>query len=196
MKARRIFSLKTILFNLFLVVAFAIPVAADQNYRIDPVHSFIVFKIKHLGITYVYGRFNGPRGTVMWNKNNPSKSSVEMYVKTKGVDTNNDQRDNHLRSPDFFDAKEHPAIKFKSKTFKKVGSNTYEVSGDLTLHGVTKPLTTTVKETGHGRDPWGGIRKGFETSFTIKRTDFGMVNLLDAAGDEVVITVTVEGILL
>ena len=195
MKSRKSFKPVPLFLSVVFLIVFTQSVNAASKYRVDPVHTSVVFKIKHLGITYVYGRFNDPRGEVIWDKDKPDRSSVDMYVRAKDVDTNNDKRDNHLRSPDFFNVKEHSRIKFKSNDFKKVGEDLYEVTGDLILHGVTKRLTVTVKDTGKGRDPWGGIRQGFETVFKIDRTEFGMANLLDAVGAEVELRVAVEGIL-
>ena len=124
----------------------------------------------------------------------PANSVVEIYAKTKNIDTFNSERDNHLRSPDFFDAKKFDIISFKSKSFTKVSKDMYEVTGDLALHGVTRPLTVKVQRIGSGKDPWGGFRIGFETTFTIRRSDFGMNFMMEGVGDEVRIILSIEGI--
>jgi len=168
-------------------------VAADI-YRVDPVHSAVVFRVQHLGVSDAFGRFNDATGKFKIDEENPGKNSVEISVRTNKVDTANNKRDKHLRSPDFFNMEAHPAITFKSRKFEKTGSTTYRVSGDLTLLGVTKPLTVTATRVGSGKDPWGGYRTGFTTEFTIKRSDFGMDFLLNGVGDDVHITVSIEGI--
>ncbi len=170
------------------------PAAASDTYEVDPVHSAAVFRIKHLEIAYVYGRFNHLSGTLKIDDETPSNSVVEISAKTENVDTFNAERDNHLRSPDFFDARKFPIISFKSKSFKKVGTDMFEVMGDLSLHGVTRPLTVQVQRTGAGKDPWGGYRIGFETTFAIRRSDFELNFMMGAVGDEVRIIVSIEGI--
>ena len=117
-----------------------------------------------------------------------------MQAEIKNVDTAVEKRDTQLKSPDFFNAGEHPTISFKSKSVKKLKEAVYEVSGDLTLLGKTLPITTEVHATGAGKDPWGGFRMGFETSFSIKRSDFGMNFMMGGVSDEVNLTVSVEGI--
>jgi polyisoprenoid-binding protein YceI len=184
------------------ILAFSPAVAAAEapgagtlrpgTYKIDPVHSSVVFGIRHLGITYVYGRFNAMSGTLTIGEEN---HAIEMTVETAGIDTNNEKRDRHLRSEDFFDAESHPAISFKSASFAPTDEDTFEVSGELTLHGVTRPMTVTARHTGSGEDPWGGFRTGFQTVFGIRRSDFGMDKLMNSVGDEVELTVSIQAIL-
>ena len=177
-----------------LLVVFSLPAFAAETYKLDPAHTSIVFRVKHLGIAYVYGRFNGPTGSFVFDESSPSKSSIEVQAEAKNVDTAVEKRDTHLRSPDFFNAGEHPLVSFKSKSVKKVKEATYEVSGDLTLLGKTRPITVKVNATGAGKDPWGNFRRGFETSFSIKRSEFGMGFMMGGVSDEVNLTVSVEGI--
>ena len=177
-----------------LLVVFSLPAFAAETYKLDPGHTSIVFRVKHLGIAYVYGRFNGPTGSFVFDESSPSKSSIEVQAEAKNVDTAVEKRDTHLRSPDFFNAGEHPLVSFKSKSVKKVKEATYEVSGDLTLLGKTRPITVKVNATGAGKDPWGNFRRGFETSFSIKRSEFGMGFMMGGVSDEVNLTVSVEGI--
>jgi len=167
---------------------------AAETYSVDTAHTYVMFRVKHLGVGYSYGRFNGPAGKFVFNESSPSNSSIEMQVKTNDVDTQVEKRDNHLKSPDFFNAVEHPAISFKSTSVKKISSNTYEVAGNLTLLGKTRPISMKASDTGAGEDPWGKYRRGFETTFTIKRSEFGMNFMLKGVSDEVDITVSVEGI--
>jgi polyisoprenoid-binding protein YceI len=177
-----------------LVTAFSVPVSAAEKYQLDPAHTSVVYRIKYSGVTFVYGRFNGPAGTFVFDEKSPAKSSIEMQVDVNNIDTAVEKRDNHLRSPDFFNAAEHPLVTFKSTSVKKLDSDTYQVSGDLTLLGNTRKLTVNAKHTGSGKDPWGNFQRGFETSFTIKRSDFGMDFMLGGLSDEVDITVSVSGI--
>ena len=177
-----------------VVVIFSSLAFAAETYKLDPGHTSIVFRVKHLGIAYVYGRFNGPTGTFVFDESSPSKSAIEVQAEAKNVDTALAKRDTDLKSPDFFNVGEHPLISFKSKSVKKISENTYEVSGDLTLLGKTRPITVEANATGAGKDPWGGFRRGFETSFSIKRSDFGMDFMMGGVSDEVNLTVSVEGI--
>jgi polyisoprenoid-binding protein YceI len=194
MKRRRAFVTVAILTALGLMGVLPFPALATETYEVDPVHSAVVFRIKHLGIAYVYGRFNDLSGTLKIDSETSGSSVVEIYAKTKNVDTFHSERDNHLRSSDFFNAKKFPVISFKSKSFTKVSRDMYELTGDLSLHGVTRPLTVKVQRTGSGKDPWGGFRIGFETTFTIRRSDFGMQYMMEGVGDEVRIILSIEGI--
>lgn len=160
-------------------------------YKIDPVHSSVIFDISHLGITYVYGRFNTISGVLTLEEN---ANAIDMTVEAGSVDTNNEKRDKHLRSEDFFNVEAHPLISFKSKRFTPTGSGTYEVEGDLSLHGVTRSITVEANHIGSGEDPWGGYRTGFQTTFQIKRSDYGMDKLMGSVGDDVELTVAIEAI--
>jgi polyisoprenoid-binding protein YceI len=168
--------------------------SAAETYNLDTAHTYVMFRVKHLGVAYAYGRFNSPTGKFVFDESSPSNSSIEMQVKADDIDTKVDKRDNHLKSADFFNAAEHPAISFKSTSVKKNSDNTYEVSGDLTLLGKTRPITVKANDTGAGKDPWGKFRRGFETIFTIKRSEYGMTFMLNAVRDEVDITVSLQGI--
>ena len=167
---------------------------AAEAYKIDPIHSSIVFKIGHLGIAPVYGRFNDISGTITADKENPAKSSVEFTVPVESLDTRVAKRDQHLKSPDFFNAKQFPVMTFKSKEVKEAGKDTYQITGDLTLHGVTKPLTINFKKGGEAKGMEGEYRAGGETQFTIKRSDYAMNFMLNAIGDEVTVMLAIEGI--
>jgi polyisoprenoid-binding protein YceI len=166
--------------------------SAADHYERDESHTAALFKVKHLGISYTHGRFNDVRGSIHFDAANPAASKVAITVQASSVDTHNEKRDAHLANPDFFDAKQFPELKFVSTEFKKAEGDTYAVTGDFTLHGVTKPLTISVTKIGEGKDPWGGYRIGFETTFTIKRSDFAMNKMLETVGDEVTITFSIE----
>ncbi len=194
MKVQRILTMSLFIFVTGLPVAFSFPAYAAENYKLDPVHTSVVFRVKHLGIAYVFGRFNGPTGSFVFDESTPSNSSIEMTVNAKNVDTAFEKRDNHLRSPDFFNIADYPLISFKSNSVKKINPDIYEVSGNLTLLGKTRPVTVKAHATGSGKDPWGNFRKGFETAFSIKRSDFGMNFMMGGVSDEVNLTVSFEGI--
>ena len=171
-----------------------LPAAAGESYQLDPAHTSIVFRVKHLDVAYFYGRFSEVSGTFQFDETSPSKNTIELTVKADKVDTGVEKRDKHLKSPDFFDAGKHPIISFKSKSVKKTANDTYDVAGDLTLLGKTRSMTVKAHGTGAGKDPWGNYRRGFETSFTVKRSDFGMDFMLAGLSDDVQVTVSVEGI--
>jgi len=168
-------------------------VRAADTLKVDPVHSFVTFRVQHLGVSHVWGRFNNPGGTIVIDDADPSKSTFAIEVKTASVDTGNEKRDGHLKSADFFNARQFPTISFKSTSVKSSGDNKFEVTGDLTLHGVTRPLTVTIERVGAG-DKGGqfGYRAGFDASFAIKRSDFGMTNMVGPVGDDVNLWVSLE----
>ena len=161
------------------------------TYAIDPVHSCVSFKIGHLGLSNVHGRFNDLGGNFAIDPD-AGKCSFEVTIKAESVDTNNKQRDTHLRSPDFFNAKQFPTITFKSTSAKRVEGG-YEVAGMLTLHGVTKPLTLVLKGGRTAEFPRGVQRTGYSGEFTIKRSDFGMDKMLEAIGDDIQVQISFEG---
>jgi polyisoprenoid-binding protein YceI len=194
MKKNRILNISQSIFVIGLLVIFSSLACAAETYKLDPAHTSIVFRVKHLGVAYVFGRFNGPTGSFVFDESAPSKCAIEMQAETKNVDTAVEKRDTHLKSPDFFNAGEYPLVSFKSKSVKKLSENTYEVSGDLALLGKTRPITVKANATGAGKDPWGNFRRGFETSFSIKRSDFGMNFMMGGVSDEVNLTVSLEGI--
>lgn len=177
-----------------LIVAVGSTALAADAYTVDPVHSSVSFMISHAGISNIHGRFDDVAGKFTIDKADPTKSSFELSIKTESVDTNNKMRDDHLRSPDFFNAKQFPTLTFQSTSVKKVEGG-YDVTGDLTLHGVKKTVTFTLK----GGDktvefPKGKERIGFGTELKIKRSDFDMKNSLDVLGDEVHILIGVEAV--
>jgi polyisoprenoid-binding protein YceI len=176
-----------------LVSAFVVSANAADTFKVDSVHSFVLFSVQHLGIANTYGRFNDITGTVVFDKDNPSKSSVELSVPIESLDTHNSIRDRSLKSPDFFNAKQFPTMTFKSTQVEGSGE-TLKVSGDLTIRGVTKPLTVDFKKGGEGKGVFGEMRGGGETRFTIKRSDFGMNVQQGAVGDEVSIILSLEGV--
>jgi len=194
MNSRRFLNIFSAALALSLLALFSVSAYAAETYKLDPAHTSVVYRVKYSGVTFVYGRFNGPTGTFVFDETSPAKSSIDMQVDANNIDTAVAKRDNHLKSPDFFNAAEHPAVTFKSTSVKKLSSDTYQVTGNLTLLGKSRKLTVDAKHTGSGKDPWGNFRRGFEASFTIKRSDFGMNFMLGGVSDDVAITVSVSGI--
>lgn len=151
----------------------ALPLKAD-TFAIDAGHSEVGFQVRHL-VSQTRGRFNDFAGTVNLDPKNLASSSVEFTIKATSIDTNVADRDKHLRSADFFDVEKYPEITFKSKSIKKASGDTYNVTGTLTMHGVSKEITLPVTYLGQAKDPWGNTRAGFEAETTLNRKDFGIV---------------------
>ena len=144
------------------------------QYTIDPSHSRIGFVARHAMVTKVRGSFNEFEGGGYFDANDPSKSRLELTVKAASIDTRNPDRDAHLRSNDFFDMENYPEIRFVSTSVEPVDATTYRVTGDLTMKGVTRPVTLDVEYTGSAVDPFGNTRVGFEGSVTVDRKDWGV----------------------
>tara|TARA_B100000446_G_scaffold104668_2_gene98045 strand:+ start:509 stop:1099 length:591 start_codon:yes stop_codon:yes gene_type:complete len=174
-------------------LAFAEP---GGTYQFDKkgAHQFVMFKISHLGYSWLYGRFNDFNGTFTVDADNPEKSSVQATIQTASVDSNHAERDKHLRGDDFLDVDKYPTATFQSTSIEKTGDKTAKITGDFTLHGVTKPVTLDAKLIGYGDDPWGGYRMGLEASTTLKLADFGITKNLGPASETVEIIISVEGI--
>jgi len=167
--------------------------AAADTFKVDSVHSSVVFRVKHLNVSYFYGRFNEVSGSFAFDDSEPANSSFELSVKTKSIDTHSKKREKHLKSPDFFHVKQFPTIDFKSTAVKKTGDDTFEITGDLTLHGETRPITVTVERVGVAPGRRGGSVAGFETVFNIKRSEFGMNFMVGPLGDDVRLMIAIEG---
>ncbi len=172
----------------------AAPAWAAETFQVDPVHSQVLFNVRHLGVGQVWGWFKKFEGTIVFDAADPAKSSVEFTLYPDSVDSRDDKRDQHLRGPDFFNVKQAPRWTFRSRSVKPAGRDTYEVEGDLTLRGVTKPFKVTVRKLGEGPDPWGNHRVGLSARFTVNRLDFGISYMPDGLGKEVEVIVDVEAI--
>jgi polyisoprenoid-binding protein YceI len=168
--------------------------AGPDSYKIDPVHSTVLVRARHLGVSHAYVRFNDVSGKIVVDEADPSKGGIEVIVKAESVDSAHAKRDEHLRSPDFLNVKQFPVITFKSTSVRKVEEAEFEVVGDLGLHGVTKSIAARLTRVGTGKDPWGGWRTGAEARFTVKRSEFGMTFALEGVGDELDVIVSIEGI--
>jgi len=166
--------------------------ARADDYTVDPMHASVTFKISHLDLSWVSGRFNELSGNFTIDPDDAGRCSFELTMKTASIDTNNKKRDDHLRSPDFFNVKQFPTLTFKSTSVKAIKGG-YEVTGDLTLHGVTKSATFSLEGGRKAEFPKGVQRTGFTTARTIKRSDFGMDKFAGAVGDDVHIAISFEG---
>jgi polyisoprenoid-binding protein YceI len=166
----------------------------NNAYSVDNSHSSVIFRIKHLNVSYTYGRFNQIAGTFLFDEADASKSSLSIEIKTDSLDSNSPDRDKHLKSPDFFNVKQFPTSTFKSTAVKATEAGKYEVTGDLTICGVTKPVTFTLTKTGEGDSPFKDHRFGFETNLVIKRGDFGIKFMPELLEDNVWLLISVEGV--
>ncbi|MGH9415981.1 MAG: YceI family protein [Terriglobales bacterium] len=145
------------------------------TWNIDPVHTSIQFVVRHMMVSNVRGVFSKSKGTVTVPDSDLTRGQVEVEVDVTSLDTREPQRDTHLRSPDFLDAEKHPAIRFRSTAITRAGAG-YSMTGDLTVHGVTRPITLEVEPpAAPAKDPWGGTRWGFEAHGEINRKDYGLV---------------------
>ena len=168
--------------------------AATGTYTIDPTHSRIGFVARHAMVTKVRGSFNEFAGTGHLDAEDPTRSSLQVTIQAASIDTRNADRDGHLRSNDFFDMAAHPEITFVSTAIDRTGEETFSVTGDLTIKGVTKPVTFDVEYSGSAVDPYGNHRIGLEGSTTVNRKDWGITwnAALDAGGVLVGEKVTLE----
>lgn len=165
---------------------------AAAAFAVDGVHSSVIFRIKHNGVANFYGRIEGVSGTVNIDEADPSAGSVEVAIKTDTVNTGNEKRDNHIESKDFFDSGKFPTATFKSTSVSKAGDSAYEVAGDFTLRGVTKPITVRLEKTGSGTGQRGAELAGYEAKFELKRTDFGIDFMVGPLSDEIGMIVSLE----
>lgn len=183
--------MKKLLFALTLGLAASPLYAAD--YKIDPGHSFVAFRIQHLGMSWMYGQFNDVNGSFSWDSKDPGATSISVKVDPASVDTNHAERDKALRSDEFLDTAEFGAASFEST--KYTGSDSEGVlEGNLIVHGVTKPIKVTVTRIGEGKDPWGGYRAGFHGTYALTRSDFGISYNLGPASESMELNISIEGI--
>ena len=166
----------------------------DNTWKIDPVHSSVVFKVKHANASWFYGTFTGISGSLTLDADKPENGKVEVKIDAASIASRDDKRDQHLRSPDFFDAKQFPDITFTSAKIKKTG-DALQVDGELKMRGEKKPLSLKVSKTGDGE--FQGKRVGYETTFVVKRSDFGMNYGIakNVLGDEVTVMIGIEAML-
>lgn len=167
-----------------------------EDYVIDTekAHAFIQFKISHLGYSWLLGRFNNFSGNFSYDEKDPAAAKVQVTIDVGSIDSNHAERDKHLRGEDFLDVKRFPKAQFVSTEFKETDDGKAVLTGDLTLHGVTKPITIDVSHVGHGTDPWGGYRRGFQGKTRFALADFGIDYNLGPASKEVELYLSIEGI--
>ncbi len=177
-----------------LMVLPAMTLAASYVIDTKDAHAFIQFRIQHLGYSWLTGRFNNFEGSFEYDENNPSTASVQVEIDTASIDSNHAERDKHLRGEDFLDVDKFPTARFESTAFKEQGDGTATLEGMLTLHGVTRPITIAVEQIGHGPDPWGGYRRGFEGTTRIALADFDINYNLGPKSKELHLILSVEGI--
>ncbi|WP_413739175.1 YceI family protein [Sodalis sp. RH21] len=178
-----------------VALLFASGIAGAAEYKIDKQgqHAFIQFKIKHLGYSWLYGGFRDFDGGFTFDADNPAASKVNVVINTASVDTNHAERDKHLRSAEFLNVAQYPQATFSSTQVKKDGDE-WDITGNLTLNGVTKPITLEAKLVGQGNDPWGGYRAGFEAEGTLALKDFNITTDLGPASQQVDVIISVEGV--
>ncbi|MGY3714460.1 YceI family protein [Sutcliffiella cohnii] len=147
---------------------------AKTNWVLDPTHSSVDFSVKHMMFATVKGGFEAFNATIVADPQDLTTATIEFTVELNSVDTRNEDRDNHLRSADFFDVENHPTMTFKATNIEKTDDNEYDVTGDLTIRGVTKSETFLVTFEGSGIDPWGNEKAGFAVEGKVKRSDYGL----------------------
>ena len=174
---------------------------AVETWTIDESHSEVGFAVKHLMVSTVRGSFRRVTGTIKVDRENPAASSVEAVIDATSIETRQEQRDAHLRSPDFFDVEKYPTLTFKSTKVDVVGDGELKVYGDLTIRDVTKQVVLAVEQAGRSKDPWGGERTGFSATTKINREEFGLTwnAALETGGvlvaNEIKISLEIEAIL-
>ncbi|MBL4667001.1 MAG: YceI family protein, partial [Sneathiella sp.] len=171
--------IRSALLVLSLVFTAGIAPAQAETYIIDTkgAHAFVQFKIKHLGYSWLLGRFNSFEGNFELEENKPEASKISVTIDTKSVDTNHAERDKHLRSADFLEVEKWPTATFTSTKFEDLGNGKAMMHGDFTLKGITKSISFEVSHIGGGKDPWGGYRQGFEGRTEFAIADYGMMDL-------------------
>lgn len=164
-----------------------------DTYSVDQTHSWVAYKIRHMQAASSYGLFKAVDGKFTIDDADPDKCAFAITVKVDGIDSANPARDSHLKGPDFFNAKQFPTISFTSDKVTKASSGGYDVLGKLTMHGVTKEVPVHIEPVALVDNPRGGKVAGFDATFTIKRTDFGMKTMAPMIGDDVTLMVGIEG---
>lgn len=177
------------------LLAAASPAGATE-YAIDTKgqHAAINFRIKHIGFSWLTGRFDTFSGTFVHDEKDPAKSSVKVEIDTASVNSNHAERDKHLRSDDFLDVAKFPKATFESTSVKPTGDGKATITGNLTLHGVTKEVAIDAEFIGGGKDPWGGVRAGFTGKTRLTLADFAIKKDLGPATKDVELILDVEGV--
>ena len=187
-------SLKTALFAICLLSLSPLLPASDYLIDTKGSHAFIQFRIPHLGYSWLLGRFNSFKGTFSYNDQEPSAARIDLLIQTASIDSNHAERDKHLRGEDFLDAKQFPEVLFKGTEYTESADKSAILKGNLTLRGVTRPISIEVKQIGAGMDPWGGYRRGFEGTTRLRLKDYGIDFDLGPAAEVVQLDLYIEGI--
>ncbi|HTC46894.1 MAG TPA: YceI family protein [Candidatus Aquilonibacter sp.] len=167
--------------------------AAQDTWQLDPPHSSAQFSVRHLGVSTVRGAFTKVSGTVQYDPAHPARTSIQATIQSASVDTRVDMRDNDLRSPNFLDVQKYPTITFQSKKVEAEGAGKLKVTGDITIHGVTKEAVLDVDGPSEAmKDPWGNLRMGASATTKVNRKDFGVNGAPGVVGDEITITLDIE----
>ncbi len=178
---------------LVIALLLTLSAAAQDTWQLDPPHSSAQFAVKHLGVSTVRGAFTKVSGTVLYDPANLTKSSIQTTIDATSVDTRVEMRDNDLRSPSYLDVKKYPTITFLSKKIEAAGAGKLKVTGDLTIHGVTKAVVLDVDgPSAPMKDPWGNQRMGASASTKINRMDYGVAGGPGVVGDDITITLDIE----
>ena len=189
---------KMIVASLCMALFASLSAQAAENYVIDTQkhHAFIQFKVKHLGYSWLLGRFDAFTGSFTYDAKHPEKNSVKVIIDTASIDSNHAKRDKHLRSADFFDVGKYPTATFESTSYQATGKNSAILKGKLTLRGVTKEIAIDLTQIGAGPDPWGGYRRGFEGHTTLHLSDYHMpfAPKLGPVSEDVELYLSIEGI--
>lgn len=172
------------------------PASAEPvTYEIDPVHSSVLWKVLHMGTSNAWGRFNDVSGKIVLDEEDQSKSSLVAVVKADSIDSANEKRDQHLKGPDFLNAKQFPEMKIESTKLTRIDDKTWQFEGNLTFRGVTKPVSFKFVRTGTGKHAKTGKElAGGEAEFTFKRSDFGMNYMPQGLGDEITVVTSIEAV--
>ena len=180
--------------NLVALAIMVVPaVGQTQSWSIDPAHSSAQFAVRHMGISTVRGAFTKVSGSVQYDPADPQKTTIDATIDASSVDTRFEMRDNDLRSPNFFDVAKYPTLTFKSKRVEAAGSGKLKVTGDLTIHGVTKEVVLDVDGPSAAvKDPGGNLHIGAAASTAVNRKDFGVNGAGPMVGDDVTITIDLE----
>ena len=183
-----------VVFGALLAWAVSVPLSAADTYKIDPIHSEVSFKVRHMGLSRVSGRFTRFQGVIHLDEARLAASSVEVNIESASINTDSEARDKHLLSADFFDVEKLPSVSFRSVSIREVAKGKLEVTGDFTMHGVTRRIVLPMTALGGAKGPNNDYRIGFEGGLTLNRSDYGIKAYPGMIGEEVVIALAIEAV--
>ncbi|MCS4090110.1 YceI family protein [Rhizobium sp. BK176] len=187
-------TIRSLAFAALALSTVSAPALAADTYKIDPTHSYVGFKVSHMGFSNLIGRFEDVDGSFTFDKDAPAKSSVAVDVSVASVNTNMSERDNHIRSEKLLSADANPQATFRSTSIEVTGDHTAKITGDLTVLGKTLPIVVDAAHVGGGDDPWGGVRQGFSGRAKLSMKELGVQMDLGPASDAVELVVELEGV--